>query len=142
MAVLGKAMERMTKAGETVKLVNGRLADRKDDDAKALKKQAKEIGDKLKELNAVLNGKPAPQGFSRDPNTVMSKVFTARRYLQNGFDMPGKTEEIVAKQAMEAMEGALEQINAFFADDWAAYTKAVDAANISLFETYEPLKIN
>ena len=44
-------------------------------------------------------------------------------------------EELVRRQA------AIEEVNAFFADDWAGYQQAVEAASVSLFETFEPLEL-
>ena len=33
------------------------------------------------------------------------------------------------------------KVNAFFADDWVGYQQAVEAAEVSLFETFEPLDL-
>ena len=44
------------------------------------------------------------------------------------------------KQAPTAIDVATEMVNKFFAEDWKTYTEAVDAANVSLFKSYEPLK--
>lgn len=134
------ATEWLDKAEKTIDAVNERLGDRDDDDAKALKKQGKAMADSLQALTEIFSGDDV-QGIRRDPLTVMSRLFTARGYIQSGLNAPDPSAGIALDQAEEALQAALSEVNAFFTGDWAAYQQAVEAANVSLFETYEPLQI-
>ena len=96
--------------------------------------------DSLTALTEMFSGKEV-QGFSRDPSTVMSRLFTARGYVQSGFNAPDPSAHLALEQAEATLQAAIDEVNAFFADDWAAYQQAVEAAEVSLFETFEPLEL-
>ena len=138
--VANDATERIRKAKETVEMVGKRLGDQDDDAAKDLKKQGKAMADSLTALTEMFSGKEV-QGFSRDPSTVMSRLFTARSYVQSGLNAPDPSAHIALEQAEATLQAAIDEVNAFFAGDWAAYQQAVEAANVSLFEAFEPLEM-
>ena len=71
----------------------------------------------------------------------MSRLFAARGYIQSGFNAPDPSAHIALGQAEEALRPVIDDINRFFAEDWAAYQQAVEAAEVSLFETHEPLEM-
>ena len=135
-----KATERLSKAKETIGTVNKRLGDREDDDAKDLKKQGKETEEKITALTERFSGKQV-QGIRRDPETVVSRLFTARSYISSGLNAPDPSATIALEQAKEELTGIIDDVNAFFAGDWAEYQQAVDAANVSLFDEVEPLEV-
>ena len=138
--VASDATERMRKAKETIDAVNKRLADRDDDAAKDLKKQGKAVSDSLTALTELFSGKDV-QGIRRDPMTVMSRLFTARSYVSSGMNAPDPSAHIALEQAEEALRAVIGDVNRFFTEDWAAYRQAVEAAEVSLFETHEPLEV-
>ncbi len=138
--VANDATKRIRKAKETIEAVGKRLGDQDDDAAKDLKKQGKAMADSLTALTEMFSGKEV-QGFSRDPSTVMSRLFTARGYVQSGFNAPDPSAHLALEQAEATLQAAIDEVNAFFADDWAAYQQAVEAAEVSLFETFEPLEL-
>ena len=139
--VANDATTRLRKARETIGTVNKQLGDRDDEPAKALKKQGREVQKTIGALTERFSGKQDIQGFTRDPATVMSRLFTARSYIQSGLNAPDPSADIALGQAREALEAVIGDVNGFFEGDWAAYQQAVEAAAVSLFETHEPLEV-
>ena len=140
-AVATKAMERLGSAQGTIKTINERLGDRDDDDAKELKKMGREAGKTLKELTEHFTGKQV-QGIRRDPNTVMSQIFTARSYITSGMNGPDPSVDIALNNASNRLTEVLDAINTFYAEDWSAYQQAVEDADVQLFDDHEPLSLD
>jgi photosystem II stability/assembly factor-like uncharacterized protein len=138
--VLADALKRITDAGNTIKTVNGQLKDRKEKEAKEAMKKGKDVQKQLKEVRELFSPKEV-QGFTRDPKLVTFRLFGASRYLRSSWDAPGPTEITAVEQAEKALEEALAKVNDFFQTTWPEYKTAVDAANISFFEEYKPLKL-
>ena len=130
--VASRAVRQMQDAFETLDLISDRMAGMEGDQAEALRTSAKDTRARLTELGEHFAGKQV-QGIRRDPNTVMSRLFSARSYITSGLNAPDESATIAMDQATERLEGVLEEVNAFFAEDWAAFQEAVDDAGISLF---------
>ena len=139
--VVTEAMDRLREARKTIKLVNGRLAEREDDAAKELKKAGKAVGDSIKALMELVLPKEGVQGIRRDPSILVSRLWTVRSYLMSSISAPGQAEERLAAVAEKQMREVVDKINAFFAKDWADYTQKIDAAEVSLYKKYEPLQV-
>jgi len=139
--VVTEAMDRMREAGETVDLVNKHLEDRDDDVSEDLKKRGKAMQDSLKAMDEQFTGEDV-QGIRRDPSLVTSQIFNASSYIQSSYDAPGPSERIALAQAREAAAGMLAVVNRFFEQDWPAYRQAVEAAELSPFESYNPLTLD
>ncbi len=139
-AVATEAVDRLREAQQTVKTIGEQLADRDDEAAKAAREQGKAAQDSTKALIALFNGEEA-KGIRRDPSTVSSRLRTASQYLGSAWGAPGPTQQIALEQAEASLQSALAAVNRFFEQDWPAYRQAVEAANVSFFETYEPLRL-
>jgi len=139
-AVITEAADRLRDTKKTIGMINGRIKERKEDNIKELEKLGKALLDSIEVLLEPINGKEV-QGIRRDPLTVNSRLRTAMSYLRSSIDAPGEPEQIAIEQAEASLGDALAQINKFFNKDWAAYQQAVEAANISFFESYEQLTI-
>lgn len=135
-----KMTERIKGANETIELVNKRLAEKDDDTSKALKKQGQEAKETLEAFTERFSGKEV-QGIRRDPETVQSRLFTARSYITSGLNGPDPSADIALAQAQEALSELIGDVNSFFSGDWATYQQAVNDANISLFDEVEPLSL-
>lgn len=138
--VLADAIKRITDADNTIKTVNGQLKDRKEKEAKDAMAKGKDVQKQIKELREMFQPKEV-QGFTRDPNLVTFRLFGASSYLRSSWDKPGPTEITAVEQAEKALEETLGKVNAFFETTWPEYKTAVDAAKISYFEEYKPLKM-
>lgn len=139
--VLTEATERIGKAKETAETIGKRLRGMGDDAPKELMKQTKDIQKGLDGLTEMFSGPSDVQGIRRDPKTITSQLFTARGYIQSGFNAPDPSAFMALEKAEDALQEALDKVNAFFAEDWAGYRAAVEAANVSLFDAFEPLKL-
>ena len=140
MEVATEAMDRLRASQKTIEAVGEQLADREDDPAQAVKDQGKAARDSIKTLIERFSGKEA-KGIRRDPTTVASQLFTAGSYVQTVKGAHGAVPELALRQAEAALAGWLDDVNGFYRDDWPAYRQAVDAAAVSFFETYEPLRL-
>ncbi|MFK7847059.1 MAG: hypothetical protein AB8G77_17285 [Rhodothermales bacterium] len=139
--VFNKASDQIKDAQSTIKAVNSRLDDLDEEKAADLKKMGKELTEKLDTFSDKMSGKQV-QGIRRDPQTVRSKLFTARGYITSGFNAPDESAHIALKQSRDVLNTAIEEINTFFAEDWASYQQAVQDANVSLFEKHEHLELD
>ncbi len=139
--VFVQAVDQIKDARASIKAVESRMKGMDGEAVDALKEQGKALGEQLDALGEQLAGKTV-QGIRRDPGTVLSKLFTARGYITSGFDAPGESADIAFVQSKEAMTAALNEVNSFFAGDWAAYQEAVQNAEVSLFKKHEALQLN
>ena len=137
------AVDRLNDGKKTIELVGERLKDRQDDTTKALKdlkEMGKALQDSIKTLTEMIN--PAEmQGFKGDPTLVSSKLGLANWYVNSSWEAAGETERLVLRQAEKTLEGVVSRINVFFEKHWPEYRKAVEAASVSFFDKYEPLKV-
>ena len=136
-----EAADRLRASQKTVRAIDERLAERDDDAAKEAKRLGKAMQDSIKTLLIAFNGDSEAKGIRRDPNTVVAKLFTARRYLHSAWGAHGAPIEIALGHAASTLADALADVNAFYADDWPGYRAAVEAAEVSFFEAYEPLRL-
>jgi L-2-hydroxyglutarate oxidase LhgO len=139
--VASKAVRQMQDAFETLDLVNSRMKDHEGEQVDSLRSMAKDIKATLTELGEHFAGKQV-QGILRDPSSVMSMLFTARSYIVSGFNAPDESTRIAMEQSTERLNQVLEQVNAFFSTDWAAFEDAVDEADISLYGKKEQFKLD
>ncbi len=140
--VATEAMDRVREAKETTGMISKQIKERTDDVAKDLKKKGKAVGDSIKALIEFVLSKQDVQGIRRDPLVVASKIRTASSYLRAWHAVLGSTERMAIKHAEASMQVAVTKINGFFATSWKEYKDAVDAADLSFFKEYEPLKLD
>jgi len=139
-ATATEAADRLRAAKKSIALVNGRLKERTDDTAKQLKTRGKALQDSIKTLLELINAKKV-QGIRRDPSIVSARLSMSMWYIRSAFGAPGNTDELVFQQAEKTLQQAVDKINSFFQQDWSAYKDAVEAADISFFESYEPISV-
>ncbi len=139
-ATATQAADRLRDAKKSINLVNGRIKERKDSQAKSLKETGKALQDSIKILLERINPKEV-QGIRRDPNIVSSRLSMARYYIGSAFGVPGKTEKLVMAQAEKSLQEALDEVNNFFEKDWPQYETAVKEAKVSFFDAYKPIRM-
>ncbi|MEM8486771.1 MAG: hypothetical protein AAF564_14560 [Bacteroidota bacterium] len=138
--VFVQAVDQIKDARASIKAVESRMKGMDGEAVDALKKQGEALIEQLDVLSEQLAGKSV-QGIRRDPGTVLSKLFAARGYIASGFDAPGESADIALAQSKAAMTAALNEVNSFFAGDWAMYQAAVQNAEVSLFKKHEALQL-
>jgi photosystem II stability/assembly factor-like uncharacterized protein len=136
------AADRLRDARETIGLVNDQLTDRSDSTAQDLREQGQALRDSIEAVMEGLIGRDDVQGIRRDPSIVTAHLFTVSRYLQSAYDAPEQPEQRALQHAEVRLQEALDDVNALFADEWPAYRSAVEEADLSIFEDYEPLQLN
>ena len=136
------AADRLRDARETIGLVNDQLADRSDSTAQDLREHGQALRDSIEAVMEGLVGRDDVQGIRRDPSIVTAHLFTVSRYLQSAYDAPEQPEQRAMQHAEVRLQEALDDVNALFADEWPAYRSAVEEADRSIFEDYEPLQLN
>ena len=140
--VATEAADRLRAAQKTIGQVNDQLDALPDSTAQNLREQGSDMRDSIETLMADIRGQEDVQGIRRDPSVVTAKIFTASRYLQSSTDAPSQSERRALQHAEARMQRLIENVNAFFEDDWPAYRSAVEQADLQLFSDYEPLRLN
>jgi len=136
------AVDRLNDAKKSIELIDGRLKDRQNDTTKVIKDvkdQGKSLQDSIKTLTELINP-PEVQGFKDYPTIVSSVLGLAYGYINSSWEAHGETERIALRQAERRLGTVVERINRLFTAKWPEYEKAVEAARISFFDAYEPLK--
>ncbi len=133
------AVLRLKEAQKVNGLITANL-DAKDDNLKVLRKQSGEVKKRIDALLEEAVGKQEVKGIQRNPNQISSKMSGAFYFAQSTWEEPNATQMIRAKQAQEALDAFLKNVNTFFAEDWKNYQKAVEESKFTLFKEYQPIE--
>ena len=116
--------------------------DKKDKGLDTLNKTHKKVTASAKNLREFISGKKQEkQGYGTvDVITPMSTISAATMLIVRKNTMPGEQEEQKLKDAEAAIQSVVEKANAFFANEWAAFRKLVEATPIKKFKDYEVIK--
>jgi len=143
MGIAGEATQQLIEAKEIVEDFQKRI--KSQDNKKKHEDLLKSHTDILNKINGLLDdmlGKEDKrQGItdSEYPSNI-SYLYTARSYVNNLLQKPGKTETTLVKNANEKVGAVILKINEFFKTDWVDYKKSVENLNLSPFKEIEELK--
>ena len=141
LGVAAEAVDRIQKTRKAVDLVMGQIKNRKDDEAKALKKASEDLRESLSKVaDKFIDDPERVQGISRSPNTVSAKLGSVLRSLSSSWDAPNPTQMTYIRQAETTLEDALKDFNRVFSEEVAAYKTKVEAAKLSPFPSTEQLR--
>ena len=140
-STVGKAVKQLREAKGTVEAINKLLDPKKNERHKGLKKQGKEVQEKIDELEQLIMNPRGRQGISRNPDVLTAQIGMVNRYLYSNITGQTKTHEILLTHAEKETEKVLEKLNTFFDEEWANYEDAVGSARVTHFKEYKPLKI-
>jgi photosystem II stability/assembly factor-like uncharacterized protein len=135
------AADRLREAKQTMEQIAGVIKERTDSTAKKVRDLGTALQDSLKKLTEMIVDREV-QGIRSDPSLLESQINQAVWYAGSSWYAPGPTQKIAAAQMVEKLIEVTAAINRFFERDWPGYRTAVDAANISFFKPYEPLKVD
>ena len=80
--------------------------------------------------------------YRDDSETLMNKVFTARRFFRAATGAPTPNGQNAINNAERQAGEVLEGINAFFGEDWKEYVEKVKSLPMEdLFKVYEEIKL-
>ncbi len=116
--------------------------DKKDKGVDSLNKVHKMISEKVKNLKEMMVGKKQEkQGYGTVATiTPISIIRSASMLIMGKNTMPGAQEERAMAEAAVAADNVANQVNAFFAKDWADFRKLVEATPIKKFKEVEAIK--
>ncbi len=134
------AADRIREAKKIIKNINAQLTDRKDDDAKAVKEKGKALQDSLKSLDELINQTDGLQGIYGDPERLGAKIWRTMNYIGSAWTFSQPVSAQMVTRFEKQLNDIVEQVDDFFQSDWPEYQSTVDAAKISFFKPYEPLK--
>ncbi|ARA94725.1 hypothetical protein AWN76_017230 [Rhodothermaceae bacterium RA] len=135
------AMDRLREAKQTIASINEWIEDRDDEAADSLRALGRTTDEAIEALMERFRGQEV-QGIRRDPETVNALLSNARSYLTSFRGRPGETHRLTVGRAETAVREAIEAVNTFFGEKWPRYQHVVEIANVSFFESYEPLRIH
>lgn len=101
---------------------------------KEIKELHKKVSKELNDFTALLE-QPKVQGIFRNSKLLPNLLRTASWGLMGYTDAPGLREEMALKKAKEAIDKYVADIDAFFANDWKSYQKAVEKSKLNFFST-------
>ena len=135
-----EAADRLREAMERTKQIDGLLDDRDDDAASAAVESGAAMRDSIQTLMEALEGEEV-QGIRRDPTTVTRMMGMASFYVGSSEGAPTENDRTALQHAERRLGTWIDNVNAFFSDDWPAYREAVSSANVTFFEDYAPLEM-
>ena len=132
-AEVDSAFDRLQDARKTMK----RVADLSEDAGKAVKDtlaaRGKSLTTRIDSLEEILLEPEGQKGIQRNPTNLRAKLFSARSYISQIEGRPSQMAEFTLRHFQEAAADFTEQVEAFFADEYADYRSEVEAAELSLF---------
>ncbi len=134
-----EAVERLRKARKGVDGVLQRVADDNDDGAADLRAAADSVKRRLDEVEDSFTGPRDIQGFTNDPDAVLTRLGRAMGQLSPSWDAPTETQLLMAQQAEARLERGLSDVNAVLAGPVAEFRRRVEAAGLELFPAIQPL---
>jgi len=129
-----KDFNRLKKAKKTVKLVNDAMVQAPDSTKKMIKEIGKSMTDSLTKLMAIYMYPSDTKGIQRSSDKLTSVIFDGMRYFRGTDDAVSKNGMGAIRKAERRMTKVHNIVGRFFAEDWKAYRKKVEAVEIKLFE--------
>ncbi len=143
--VLYNGTERLIESTDVIEKISAQIKGLESDEIKELQKELKATKESISAVQDLIFGKedPTAQGItSRDRDRYVSgKVSAAIQQITSRPGVPTSTEERLVEQANTKIKEGVEAINAFYADVWPAFQSKVEATEIPLFKSYEPLEM-
>jgi photosystem II stability/assembly factor-like uncharacterized protein len=138
---LTEATDRLTEAEDVAKSIQSQVKDKEGKELEDLGKASKSIQDSIKVQREMITGKKfEKQGYGRPYQiTSQGKIFEAMSYIRSKQIAPTKADENLVEQLEVLTKEAIEKVNKFFANNWSAYRKKVEATPLKTFKDYSPI---
>lgn len=130
-----KAADKVRDAQAITKQIGTMIKNLKDEEFKELKELHDTINKRLTAFSESLNPKPV-QGIYRDRNLMSSLLRMASRAIGSSKDKPGLREKIAIGKAQKSIDAFVNDVNKFFAEDWANYQKLINEKDINFFTNF------
>ncbi|GAB1309501.1 hypothetical protein KH5_21840 [Urechidicola sp. KH5] len=118
----------------------------KEIDKEKFKEQINSSKDIIKQIDSILalyiGKEDKRQGITKDPYVnVNQRISTAMSYVSSRQHGITATEEMLIKQAKEALEKVLITTNEFFESDWPSYQKNMESLDLNPFKEIKQFKL-
>ncbi|MCB9264138.1 MAG: hypothetical protein H6558_03835 [Lewinellaceae bacterium] len=143
-AIVEKAAEafhQLQEAAKTIDRVEKALANAPDSTRKEVGALGKSLKDSLAMLEELYMLPEDFKGIRRSTGMLNSTLWEASAYIRTSGGQLSGPAQLMMEQAKAQTAEVLERINAFFANDFAIYRQKVEAVKYSLFEEYEPVRL-
>jgi hypothetical protein len=130
--VATEAVDRLRRLQKSVDVVNERLGERDDADAKALRAAGDSLKTTLSDVEELFMGRQGVQGFVDSPNAVMGRIGNVQYTLSSSWEAPTHAANEMYEQAGQLLESALTRFNGVVNAEVAAYRSKVQAAGVDL----------
>jgi len=141
MQMATQAVDQLNEAKSSIQLINQQLSEREDDAAQQLKEMARSLQDSIKMYKELIAQKEDVQGILRDPHIVSGKLGAAGNYLGAFWNASNETQRRVLSHLKISLQEPIETVNSFFTGPWIEYQDKVEAAELSFFKDYEPIRL-
>lgn len=135
------SFKQLMEARKTIGLVNDALVNAPDSTKKTIADQGKELIKKLDELEKHYMQPDGLKGIQRSSDNVNGDLGGVASYLRSLDGPPNQPVKLMMQKAETRLAGVLDQVNGFFAKDFADYQKQVEAVKFSLFKEMEAVKL-
>lgn len=132
---LAEKMYQLGEAKEMAKLIKNQMSNKKGEYKKLIDK-SNDILSRIDEIVLQINGPDDVQGLYRNPDLLISKLYDASRSLQDIIYPVTETNEFLVERFEDEMKPVIDQINTFFAEDWANYKKELEAGSFKLLPDF------
>ncbi|MBL4578541.1 MAG: hypothetical protein JKX74_08715 [Flavobacteriales bacterium] len=137
-----KTFNRLKEITKIVSTINKHIENLEVDSVKKdIKKSGGEITKKVAKLKNLYMQPEDFVGYDHVTVRLMNILWTAADYIRSCKGAPTKTATDYAAYAVVELHKVVDKVNKFIAEDWAEYQKKVEAIEVSLFKTYEPIEL-
>lgn len=128
-------------AKKTIKRVNGALVNLPDSTQTEIKDLGKALADSLNQLEKRYMMPEGLKGIQRNPNNLMGLIWKTSSYIGSSDGSPSKSAQIMMDKVTHEISNVLSDLNQLMSNDFKAYQEKVEGLEFSLFEKYEPIKM-
>jgi photosystem II stability/assembly factor-like uncharacterized protein len=139
--VLREASVQLKRSKETLKALKGIYALRESDSSKtAMLDSIKTMEKALNKLEEKIYGKEV-EGYYDQPHTLQEQYGAAQAYFDHlgGLSSGG---QVLLDKSLAGIQAYLDEVNAFYATEWATFKRFVESQNISLFSESEVFSLD
>jgi hypothetical protein len=125
----------MSDVDTVIKLIEKQPGANEDENLEALKAQASEVKKGLDVLEKRFRTPPETKGITYGEDKIANMIGTAQYFLSGSEQVLSPTAEVYAERARVALEAGVAELDRFMTTELAAFSAAVEAAGIGLFQS-------
>lgn len=133
------AIDQLQDARKTIDLTQANMK-RHEIENDSITASIKKIKKKITRLMELINEKEDLQGFNDDGQLISNRLWEAGFYSQL-YSKNNSSQELIAEQLKNQLEGVLGQTNEFFKTDWSGFKVQINEMELSNFKEYEKLEV-